>query len=436
MRFFASAAAIAVSVAGFASAAVAAGQFTTRDVLLRWYNLSLELTRHTATYTPPVASRAFAYVGVTAYEALASGSDALQSLAGQLNELTPVPAREAGAVYDDTIVLDSALSTALNELYVNTGPTGHRTIDALGRLLGDSIAEGVEPDVVDRSKAYGAAVAAHILAWAATDGGAKVVNMGFPMEYTLSSEPGHWVPTSTIVQQQAPLLPEWGENRPFAMPENTSCAIPAPMAYSEEKDSPFYLQAKEVFDAKAGLTPEQTAIARFWADDAMLTVTPPGHWISIVIQLIQRDDMSLDKSLDILTRLAVAEADAFIGCWQAKFQYDTIRPITYIRKLMDPAWETLVNTPPFPEYPSGHSTQSAAAAEVLTAILGDNFAFEDATGAADNLQPRKFPSFWAAANEAAISRLYGGIHFREAIDNGQDQGRCIGAYALALKTWR
>ena len=132
-------------------------------------------------------------------------------------------------------------------------------------------------------------------------------------------------------------------------------------------------------------------------------------------------------------RLGVTVADAFIGCWNAKFVYDLVRPITYIRKVIDPKWDALLITPPFPEYPSGHSTQSGAAATVLTAMFGENFAFSDATHARDGMAPRDFPSFWAAAEEAGISRLYGGIHFRAAIEHGLDQGRCTGAHAVALR---
>ena len=124
----------------------------------------------------------------------------------------------------------------------------------------------------------------------------------------------------------------------------------------------------------------------------------------------------------------------FIGCWQAKYAYDLVRPITYIRRVIDPKWEPLLNTPPFPEYPSGHSTQSGAAAAVLTAFFGDNFAFEDETGTADGRKPRNFTSFREAAEEAGISRLYGGIHFRAAIERGLAQGRCIAAYTNALRT--
>lgn len=168
----------------------------------------------------------------------------------------------------------------------------------------------------------------------------------------------------------------------------------------------------------------------------MLSPTPPGHWISIALQIFERDNIGLEKSVDVLARLGIAMADAFIGCWHTKYQYDLLRPVTYIRRTIDAKWESLMTTPPFPEYPSGHSAQSGAAATVLTKLFGENFAFEDATHQKDGLAPRAFPSFWAAASEAGISRLYGGIHFRAAIERGLEQGRCIGVYANALRTWR
>jgi membrane-associated phospholipid phosphatase len=166
----------------------------------------------------------------------------------------------------------------------------------------------------------------------------------------------------------------------------------------------------------------------------MLSPTPPGHWVGIALSIFERDHLPIEKRVDVLARLGVAVADAFIGCWQVKFQYDLLRPITYIRKLMDPKWDALLITPPFPEYPSGHSVQSGAAAAVLTSVFGEHFAFEDSVHAKDGLGVRKYPDFWSAAQEAAMSRMYGGIHFRSAAERGLDQGRCIGAYAAALKT--
>ena len=403
-------------------------------VLADWYKLVLLLVRHTATYTPPVASRGFAYLGVTAYEATASGRDDLQTLAGQLRDLKVLPKREAGKTYDESVVLNSALTTSVQTLFANTGPTGQRALSAMAATMAKDIGKNVPPQVEKRSSAYGRELATAILAWAKSDGRSDIANMGFPAKYELNKAPGHWVPTGPLRLQQFPLLPDWGKNRTFAMPEGSTCQLPPPVTYSEDKNSDFFKQAKEVYDLRQALTPEQKIIARFWADDAMLTVTPPGHWVSIVMQIADRDKLPVDKTVDVLARLGVAVADSFIGCWDTKFTYDSVRPITYIKKFIDPAFETVVTTPPFPEYPSGHSTQSGAAATVLTKFFGENFAFDDETALRDSIPSRKFSSFWAAANEAGMSRLYAGIHFRTAVERGLEQGRCIGAFAVGLKT--
>ena len=413
---------------------VVMAQVPEQDVLAIWYRMTLELVRHTPTYTPPVASRTLAYIGIAAYEVVASGSDTMQSLAGQLNGLMPLPKREAGKIYDEAVVLQAALARMVTTSFANTGPTGQRAMASLQAKQQTKVADGLAPDVVDRSESFGTALADHIIAWSQTDGGAVIDNLGFPQTYTLTEGPAHWVPTSAIRLQQLPLLPNWGKNRPFAMPSGTACDLPPPLDYSEDPTSAFYAEAKEVFDTKKNLTPDQKAIARFWSDDAMLSSTPPGHWIAIALEIQQRDQSSIDQSVDQLARLGIATADAFIGVWNTKFQYDLLRPVTYIRRTMDPKWESMMITPPFPEYPSGHSAQSGAAATVLTALLGDNFAFEDAAHADDGMPARKFANFWAAADEAGISRLYGGIHFRTAIERGLDQGRCVGAYTTALKT--
>jgi hypothetical protein len=408
----------------------------TEEVLHTWYDLGLELVWHTPTYSPPVASRSFAYLGVTAFEAVATGSDKLQSLAGQLHGLKSVPQREAGKIYDEAVVLQSAMAFAVQHFFENTGPSGQNAMTKLEVKLREKVSAGVPADVLARSEAHGRAVAEHVLAWSQDDGGAVIETLGFPQDYALPKGPSHWVPTSLIALQQKPLLPNWGKNRTFAMPEGTSCALPSHPEYSEDKASAFYKEAFEVYEAKQTLTPERRAIARFWADDAMLSMTPPGHWISIALQILKRDNVALDKRVDTLARLGVAVADGFIGCWQAKYQYDLIRPISYIKRVIDPKWEPLLNTPPFPEYPSGHSTQSGAAATVLTNLFGENFAFEDKTGVHAGLAPRNFPSFNAAADDAGISRMYGGIHFRSAIERGLEQGRCIGAFTNALRTRR
>jgi hypothetical protein len=404
------------------------------DTVRTWYRLTLELVRHTPTYSPPVASRAFAYLGVTAYEAAASGDAGLRSLAGQLNALEAGPEREGGAAYDEAVVLQAALATAARELFANTGPTGQRAMDAIEARLRNAAIAGVDEATVARSEAHGRAVAGHVLGWSRDDGGAVVENMGFPLVYELTQGPAHWVPTSLVSQQQVPLLPGWGKNRSFAMPHGASCPLPPPPAYSEEPGSAFHAEALEVYEAVRNLTPEQRSIALFWSDDPMLSPTPPGHWIAIAMQVLEKEGRGLDDTVDLLARLGVTLADSFIGCWEAKYEFDLLRPVTYIRRVIDPKWEAILNTPPFPEYPSGHSTQSGAAAGVLTAFFGEDYAFDDATHADDGLAVRSYASFREAADEAGISRLYGGIHFRAAIERGLDQGECIGAHAVALRT--
>ncbi len=425
---------MALCLGPFFVPAARAEKLPPEQVLQTWYRLVLELVRHTPTYSPPVASRAFAYLGVTAYEAVAGGPAHLQTLAGQLNGLKAVPAREAGKTYDDGVVLNAAMTFAMDQFFSHTGPTGHHAFAAMSRKMQAAVSAGVPEDVVQRSTGYGDAVAKAILAWSMNDGGADVQNMGFPLTYALKDGPSHWVPTSLIRLQQAPLLPDWGRNRPFAMPKGATCRLSAPPDYSEDKNSEFYKQANEVYMTAKTLTPEQKGIARFWSDDPMLSPTPPGHWIWIADSILKQDHADLGKTVDVLARLGIVVADGFIGCWDSKYEYDLLRPSTYIKRVIDPKFEPLLITPPFPEYPSGHSTQSAAAAVVLGRIFGEHYSFDDAAHAADGLKPRHFESFWAAAKEAAESRLYGGIHFRAAIERGLEQGQCIAAYANALKT--
>jgi hypothetical protein len=399
-----------------------------------WFRLALELTRHTATYMPPVAARTFGYMGVTLNEVTAAQSTKLRSLAGQLNGFTGVPQPVAGAQYDSATVTNAALSSLVSRLYSNTGPSGQRVLEiTASRALKELEARKLPADLVDRSTRYGESVASAIFAWAQTDGGATITNMGFPLSWPKPKDASGWLPTTTGGEFQTPLLPGWGKNRPFVLQSGDTCP-PAPHpTYSEKPDSAFYAEALEVYKTTKNLTPEQRAIARFWSDDAMLSYTPPGHWVAILTDILEAKNANLETISEAYARLGIGLADAFIGCWNAKYQYNLIRPVTYIRRVIDKAWEPLLSTPPFPEFPSGHSVQSGAAATVLSAIFGESFAFTDGSAEPDGLKARSYASFWDAAREAAISRLYGGIHFRSAIQNGLEQGRCIGARVNLLK---
>jgi PAP2 superfamily len=409
---------------------------TAQDVLQNWYGLTLELVRHTATYSPPVASRAFAYLGIIAYEAVASGGGALQGLASQLPGLKSLPLRQSDAKYDEANVLHGALQSAVEVLFSNTGPTGQRALKAVTHKMDGELSSGVSTSRIKRSRAFGQGITKHVLDWSLNDGGTEVLNMGFPQTFKLVDAPGHWKPTSPIRMQQAPLLPTWGENRTFAVANGATCALPPPPAYSEDKTSEFYKQALEVYDTVKNIKSEQRMTARFWSDDPMLSPTPPGHWMFIALDILKAKNASIEDSVDLMARLGIAVSDAFVACWKSKMQYDLLRPVTYIKKVIDKTWEPILITPPFPEYPSGHSTQSGAAAVVLTQFFGENFSFEDKTHVREKLPVRSYKSFWDAASEAGISRLYGGIHFRAAVERGLDQGRCIGAAVNALRTRR
>jgi hypothetical protein len=426
--------ALVVTFAALATTAIAADRPKPGEILRDWYYLMNELVRHTAIYSPPVASRSFGYLGITAFEAAVGGSDTLVSLVGQLHGLESVPQRKPGAVYDETVIIGAAMSDAIVYYFGTTGPTGQRSIKAAQTKWRALVVEGVPDDVVERSEAFGQAMAAAIYDWSKGDGGTTIVNMGFPYEWELPKGEDKWVPTSAIGQQQLPLLPEWGNKRTFVTPSGAACATPGNPAYSTDEASEFYRQANEVYETVKAATPEQIAIARFWSDDPMLSMTPPGHWVSIALQVAEHEDLPLDENVDLLARIGIAMADAFVGCWHDKYVYNLIRPITYIKRVIDPKWEPILNTPPFPEYPSGHSTVSGAMDAVMTAFFGEDYTFEDRTGSPDGRNPRTFKSFHEAAEEAGISRLYGGIHFHSAIVDGLAQGRCIGAYTVALKT--
>jgi hypothetical protein len=421
-----------LSFAGKAALA-AAPRTDANTVLHAWYDLTLELVRHTATYSPPVASRSFAYLGITAFEVVASGTSKLSTLAGQLPQLAVLPQRQAGLKYDEAVVLNAAMSAAVLYFFQNTGPTGKRAISARSAKLSAALAGTVKASTLKRSTEYGNAVASHILNWSRSDGGADVQLMGFASDYKVDATAGHWQPTSAVRLQQLPLLPKWGSNRTFAI-DAGGCSLPPPPAYSEDKASDIYKEALEVYEVVNRLSPEQKLIARFWSDDPMLSPTPPGHWLFIALDILQSKSAGLEDSVDVLARLGMAVSDAFVVCWKSKYDYDLLRPITYIKKVIDKTWEPLLITPPFPEYPSGHSTQSGAAATVLTQLFGENFSFEDKTHVREKFTGRPFKSFWEAAEEAGISRLYGGIHFRSAVDKGLEQGRCVGSAVNALKT--
>ena len=204
---------------------------------------------------------------------------------------------------------------------------------------------------------------------------------------------------------------------------------PPPPTYSTNPLSPFFLEVQEVYDVGKNLTIEQRAIAEFWNDEPMKTPTPPGHSVALLRQVLDEQDATLHTAAIAFAKIGIGLHDSFVACWRAKYTYNLIRPITGIREHIDSSFDIPLDTPPFPEYPSGHSVQSAASARILSNLFGEKYHFVDRThnGRTDmHADTRTFASFDAFAREAAESRLYGGIHFRSAIERGLEQGRLIG----------
>jgi PAP2 superfamily len=397
------------------------------EVPAAWFDLALELIQMTPGFSPPVASRALGYTGVALHEALVPGLPDGESFAGRLNELTRKQG-PADVAYHWPTVANGALASILRALFPTAPAAGVEAIDALEHRFAREAGHFLPVGVHRRSAQRGAAIALHVFEWSTTDGGHEGFRNNFP-PYTPPSGPGLWEPTPPGF---APALqPYWGLNRPFVLPSGSSCPAPPPLPYSEDPSSGFYAEGHDCYVATTELTVEQEAIARFWSDDPGATPTPPGHSISILTQVVRAFEFPLDRAADAYARVGIAVADAFIACWSTKYQHDLLRPVTYIRRAIDSGWTPLLVTPPFPEYTSGHSVQTGAAAQVLTDLFGA-LAFTDRTHESRGLAARSFGSFFAAAEEAAISRLYGGIHFRAAIERGLEQGICIGRRASTL----
>lgn len=376
---------------------------------------------------PPHAARRYGYAGVVLYEVVVHGVPGGRSLAGQLNGLGDLPA-PVDAVHHWPLGANAALA----ELARGFFPGETERIDAWESAHRAPHVGDVPAGVVARSEEFGRRIAAAVLAWADGDGHADAVACGATFVPPVPPEIGGWVPTGA--GPTLGLEPCWGGLRTFALVAASDCAAPGAPEFSTDPASPFYAAALEVYevtgDSGASLSADAAEIAHYWADGAGATGTPPGHWIAIVGPLLGEHGLGLDAAAEVYARVGVAVADAFIVCWMQKYATYLLRPVTYIQSVIDAEWTPLLGTPPFPSYTSGHSTQSSAAASVLTGLFGAQ-PFTDTTHSRLNpelgLADRPFANFVDAAAEAAISRLYGGIHYSFDNDDGFDQGLCIAA---------
>jgi len=390
-------------------------------------------------FPPMVASRNYAYAAIAAYEVMAASNPSqYHSLGGQLNGL---PELKLPASTPDT---DWKLAALLAYGKVGesvTFPEGSM------QVYTDSIMElarkqGLPSKVEKASKLLADSVSAAIIRWSKKD---NYLETRGAEKYTVTKEPGRWVPTPPMYASAAE--PHWMEIRTMVI-DSASIYEPAPPPTFniKDKNSKYYQEVIAIKNAIDSLTPEQKHMAEFWDDNPFkMNVTghvmfgskkfsPPGHWMSVVGIAAQQANSDYAETIYATTKTAIALFDAFIQCWYVKYKYNTARPETVINQYIDINWRPYLQTPAFPEYTCGHSTISSAAAEALTSVYGDNFAYTDSTELEFGIANRSFKSFRHAAEENNWARFYGGLHFHNSCIISTDIGQKVGKHiATKLK---
>jgi hypothetical protein len=380
-------------------------------------------------FSPPVAARIYSYTSLAAYEAIRHLQPDQPSLTAKLPRFGPMPVPEKEKEYNYVLAATRAFLKTANSLTFSVDTLLQYESGVLA-----SFKEVLEPEVYDRSIAFGEAIAKKIMERAAIDNYPQT--RGKP-RYIGSRLPGKWKPTAPDYSDA--VEPCWGDMLPFYNDSVTTYPLPVAPVYSMNKSDSFYQQVMEVYTIGKNLTEEQQLIATYWDDNPFVTeheghlmfankkITPGGHWMGIASIACKKAKTDPVKTARVLALTAMSLMDGFILCWDAKYKYELVRPITVINEQIDKKWLPYLQTPPFPEYPSGHSVITAAAATVLTIELGDNFAFHDDSDKEYIGLERDFNSFQQAAAEASISRVYGGIHFRPAVEEGTRLGAWLGA---------
>lgn len=384
-------------------------------------------------FSPPVASRIYAYISIAGYEAAIHGNPEFISLAGQLNELKDLPQPKKGKEYCFPLASVHAVLSVGKSLVFS-----EEKIDEFHKEMLKKYKEtGMPEDVYERSLVYGKKVADHVLKWSSKDNYKQT--RSFP-KYSLTNDPSAWKPTPPSYMDA--IEPHWNKIRPFLI-DSAQQFKPLPSTpFSFDKNSQFFKEALEVYEVGKNLTQEQKEISDFWDCNpfkmnvnghvmyATKKISPGGHWINIARLACKKVNADFIQSLEAYSSLSITLADGFISCWDEKYRSKVIRPETYINQYIDENWVPLLQTPPFPEYTSGHSVISVASAKMLSKLFGENFEFADSTELEFQIPVRHFKSFKQASEEAAISRFYGGIHYMPSIVNGMEEGERIGNYVI------
>ena len=378
---------------------------------------------------PPVAGRMYAYSNLAYYEALRPMKSGYESLLPKLKGFSSITPSDSLSKIDYPFSAGIAFMKVAETLVFSKD-----SIRKTRSLLVENFSH-LEPEIQTASISWGEKIAAIILERASKDG--YKITRGMP-KFSVLKETGIWQQTPPDYEEA--IEPNWRFIKPMLLDSASQFKPVRPPAYSMQPNSPYYKEVKELFEMSKALTEEQKIIARYWDDNPFVSehkghltyankkTTPVGHWMGILMILAnqsKKNDLEVAKAF-ALTSLAIF--DGFISTWEEKFTSKTIRPITVIRENIESEWNPYLQTPPFPEYTSGHSVISAAAATVLSSVFGSNTSFTDTTELKYLGMKRSFSSIKAAANEVSMSRMYGGIHYRAAIENGQKQGEQIGSY--------
>jgi Periplasmic copper-binding protein (NosD) len=394
------------------------------DVAVDWIQLFQKLT---STTPGTNVVRIYGYIGVGMYEALLPSLTNYKSLAQQIG-LPGLPTPQSGATYHGAASVNAAMAQTLRNFFPTTSAANKATIDSLEtawntKLLSETNASGLQ-----RSTDFGKQVASVVFEWSKIDG-----TLDVRPAYVPPVGPGLWVPTPPAFVAN-PVNPYLGLNRTFIAGLASSIAItPPPVMYSTDPNSDYYKMAKELYDVSQNLTAEQTTIAKTWADFGSFYSTSGAHYINIVTQLIANNHLSLDDAAVLYAKTGIAASDGVVMVFKIKYQYTTVRPITYIRSVLgQPTWNAVVPTPPHPEYPSAHVMNGQPIMEVLKARFGNNITFVDRTNEA-LYGTRTFTSFDAIVQEASISRVYAGIHYKSTADASIPMGVKVGEMVNRLQ---
>ena len=382
-------------------------------------------------FSPMVASRNYTYAAIAAYEVIVVGyPNQYQSLAGQLNGLKQIAKPSPDSLVD--VELASLLA------YIKVGeavtfPEGSLQVykDSILKIARD---KGLPSDIENASQLLADSVSASIIRWSKKD---NYLQTRGAEKYTVMDVPGRWIPTPPLYASAAE--PHWREIRPMVLDSANMFAPPPPPAFNiTDKNSKYYKEVMAIKYAIDSLTPDQKHMADFWDDNPFkMNVTghvmygskkfsPPGHWMSVIGIAAQKAKFDYAATVYAYTKTSIALFDAFIQCFHAKYTYNTVRPETVINKYIDPNWMPYLQTPAFPEYTCGHSTISSSAAEALTSVFGDNFAYTDSTEMEFGIKSRSFTSFRKAAEENNWARFYGGLHFHNSCIISTECGKKVG----------